>query len=166
MCLCATQQYLDKRLFVQLNGSRKVIGVLRGYDVRPSSSSSTPSISVPPLARRLRFRHQKNENKRYKGCGLWLIADGSVSCITGLPKHRPRRGGRGEERRGEGSDRDGGVFFSLSISLPLSLSLSLHTYTHSYITPLYPLRTYLPTYLHATDRHTYTPVAEKRRISS
>ena len=27
-------QYLDKRLFVQLNGSRKVIGVLRGYDVR------------------------------------------------------------------------------------------------------------------------------------
>lgn len=27
-------QYLDKRLFVQLNGSRKVIGVLRGFDVR------------------------------------------------------------------------------------------------------------------------------------
>lgn len=26
-------QYLEKRLFVQLNGSRKVIGVLRGYDV-------------------------------------------------------------------------------------------------------------------------------------
>ncbi|KAK5632676.1 hypothetical protein RRF57_008390 [Xylaria bambusicola] len=26
-------QYLDKRLFVQLNGSRKVIGLLRGYDV-------------------------------------------------------------------------------------------------------------------------------------
>ncbi|KAK8034205.1 hypothetical protein PG993_009200 [Apiospora rasikravindrae] len=26
-------QYLDKRLFVQLNGSRKVIGILRGYDV-------------------------------------------------------------------------------------------------------------------------------------
>ncbi|KAF4980150.1 hypothetical protein FZEAL_3769 [Fusarium zealandicum] len=25
--------YLDKRLFVQLNGSRKVLGVLRGYDV-------------------------------------------------------------------------------------------------------------------------------------
>lgn len=29
------RQYLDKRLFVQLNGSRKVIGVLRGFDVRP-----------------------------------------------------------------------------------------------------------------------------------
>jgi len=29
-------QYLDKRLFVQLNGSRKVIGVLRGYDVSRS----------------------------------------------------------------------------------------------------------------------------------
>ena len=26
-------QYMDKRLFVQLNGSRKVVGVLRGYDV-------------------------------------------------------------------------------------------------------------------------------------
>ncbi|CVK83604.1 hypothetical protein LB506_001036 [Fusarium annulatum] len=26
-------RYLDKRLFVQLNGSRKVIGILRGYDV-------------------------------------------------------------------------------------------------------------------------------------
>jgi len=26
-------KYMDKRLFVQLNGSRKVIGVLRGYDV-------------------------------------------------------------------------------------------------------------------------------------
>ncbi|GFP56529.1 hypothetical protein ACSS6W_004998 [Trichoderma asperelloides] len=27
------KKYLDKRLFVQLNGGRKVIGVLRGYDV-------------------------------------------------------------------------------------------------------------------------------------
>ncbi|KAK9248272.1 hypothetical protein V1506DRAFT_529490 [Lipomyces tetrasporus] len=27
------KKYMDKRLFVQLNGSRKVIGVLRGYDV-------------------------------------------------------------------------------------------------------------------------------------
>jgi len=27
------KKYMDKRLFVQLNGSRKVVGVLRGYDV-------------------------------------------------------------------------------------------------------------------------------------
>ncbi|KAI6251553.1 Small nuclear ribonucleoprotein G [Erysiphe necator] len=27
------KKYLEKRLFVQLNGSRKVIGLLRGYDV-------------------------------------------------------------------------------------------------------------------------------------
>jgi small nuclear ribonucleoprotein G len=40
-----TRQYLDKRLFVQLNGSRKVIGVLRGYDVR-SRSSFARGISV------------------------------------------------------------------------------------------------------------------------
>lgn len=27
-------QYMEKRVFCQLNGNRKVIGVLRGYDVR------------------------------------------------------------------------------------------------------------------------------------
>jgi hypothetical protein len=27
-------QYLEKRILVQLNGSRKVMGILRGYDVR------------------------------------------------------------------------------------------------------------------------------------
>jgi len=27
------KKYMDKKLFVQLNGSRKMIGVLRGYDV-------------------------------------------------------------------------------------------------------------------------------------
>ncbi|GAO51239.1 hypothetical protein G7K_5347-t1 [Saitoella complicata NRRL Y-17804] len=27
------KKYMDKRLFVQLNGTRKVVGVLRGYDV-------------------------------------------------------------------------------------------------------------------------------------
>jgi small nuclear ribonucleoprotein G len=27
-------QYMEKRLFVQLNGNRKVLGILRGYDVR------------------------------------------------------------------------------------------------------------------------------------
>ncbi|CAK47035.1 uncharacterized protein An16g07850 [Aspergillus niger] len=27
------QQYMEKRVFCQLNGNRKVIGILRGYDV-------------------------------------------------------------------------------------------------------------------------------------
>ncbi|RAO72638.1 uncharacterized protein BHQ10_008650 [Talaromyces amestolkiae] len=27
------KKYMEKRLFVQLNGNRKVIGILRGYDV-------------------------------------------------------------------------------------------------------------------------------------
>ncbi|ETN42733.1 uncharacterized protein HMPREF1541_01891 [Cyphellophora europaea CBS 101466] len=27
------KKYMEKRLFVQLNGARKVIGILRGYDV-------------------------------------------------------------------------------------------------------------------------------------
>lgn len=39
----SSRQYLDKRLFVQLNGSRKVIGILRGYDVR---ASNVPHICV------------------------------------------------------------------------------------------------------------------------
>lgn len=40
-------QYLDKRLFVQLNGSRKVIGVLRGFDVRiPSPETHSNSCLV------------------------------------------------------------------------------------------------------------------------
>lgn len=29
------KKYVDKRLYIQLNGSRKVTGTLRGYDVRP-----------------------------------------------------------------------------------------------------------------------------------
>lgn len=28
------EQYMEKRVFCQLNGNRKVIGILRGYDVR------------------------------------------------------------------------------------------------------------------------------------
>ncbi|KAL8823195.1 MAG: hypothetical protein Q9191_006085 [Dirinaria sp. TL-2023a] len=38
------KKYLDKRLFVQLNGSRKVIGVLRGYDVRIATSRVSQSL--------------------------------------------------------------------------------------------------------------------------
>lgn len=33
-------QYMEKRLFVQLNGNRKVLGILRGYDVRASIRSA------------------------------------------------------------------------------------------------------------------------------
>lgn len=38
--LADNPQYMEKRVFCQLNGNRKVIGVLRGYDVR----SITPSL--------------------------------------------------------------------------------------------------------------------------
>jgi small nuclear ribonucleoprotein G len=37
------KKYIDKRLFVQLNGSRKVIGVLRGYDVSFDFALLSPS---------------------------------------------------------------------------------------------------------------------------
>lgn len=33
--LTSSMQYMEKRVFCQLNGNRKVIGILRGYDVRP-----------------------------------------------------------------------------------------------------------------------------------
>lgn len=32
--LATNPQYMDKKLSVQLNGARKVIGTLRGFDVR------------------------------------------------------------------------------------------------------------------------------------
>lgn len=35
-------QYMEKRLFVQLNGNRKVLGILRGYDVRASILFTRP----------------------------------------------------------------------------------------------------------------------------
>ncbi|PGH03384.1 small nuclear ribonucleoprotein G [Blastomyces parvus] len=36
------KKYMEKRLFVQLNGNRKVMGVLRGYDV--CASPLTPYV--------------------------------------------------------------------------------------------------------------------------
>ena len=42
-------QYMEKRLFVQLNGNRKVIGILRGYDV---CTVYLPNLQSPGLANR------------------------------------------------------------------------------------------------------------------
>jgi hypothetical protein len=44
---------MEKRLFVQLNGNRKVIGILRGYDVRTMQ-----------FANHLHSRVLTNENDR------------------------------------------------------------------------------------------------------
>jgi len=57
---------MDKRLFVQLNGSRKVVGVLRGYDVcspLPSLPRSWLYRSFWTLCsmRRMKRRHLVNE---------------------------------------------------------------------------------------------------------
>ncbi|PGH33443.1 hypothetical protein GX50_03750 [[Emmonsia] crescens] len=43
------KKYMEKRLFVQLNGNRKVIGILRGYDVRASPHSSFASTTFLSL---------------------------------------------------------------------------------------------------------------------
>lgn len=81
VCLIALTdsfQYLDKRLFVQLNGSRKVIGVLRGYDVRTI----------------LRLTLLNTQQK--------------LTWDLGLPQHCTRRRGRGEGQRRESETRHGG----------------------------------------------------------
>ena len=46
-------QYMEKRVFCQLNGDRKVIGVLRGYDVRGRSYNPGFSYRAASLARYL-----------------------------------------------------------------------------------------------------------------
>ncbi|KAK5093906.1 hypothetical protein LTR70_004431 [Exophiala xenobiotica] len=57
------RKYMEKRLFVQLNGNRKVIGVLRGYDVsiiipaRPIYIQSSP-VQSTHLAPELTRLHQ------------------------------------------------------------------------------------------------------------
>ena len=60
---------MEKRLFVQLNGNRKVIGVLRGYDVRVFPSRSA------------RFINKKQWSE-------WL----AKNTRAGLHEHCPRRG--------------------------------------------------------------------------
>ncbi|OOQ81665.1 small nuclear ribonucleoprotein SmG [Penicillium brasilianum] len=43
------KKYMEKRVFCQLNGNRKVIGILRGYDVR-SNSLGVPGDRVAAFA--------------------------------------------------------------------------------------------------------------------
>ena len=40
------QKYLEKRVLVQLNGSRKVMGILRGYDVCITRTPNYPRIKL------------------------------------------------------------------------------------------------------------------------
>lgn len=78
---------MEKRLFVQLNGNRKVIGILRGYDV---SLFSCPL--VPPLP----FYNARQ-------------CDASRNHI---PRFRPRK----KHALGPGWGR-GGIGFSFSIPI-------------------------------------------------
>ncbi|EEP76700.1 conserved hypothetical protein [Uncinocarpus reesii 1704] len=43
------KKYMEKRLFIQINGNRKVIGVLRGYDVCHYPSSTCSELYSMPL---------------------------------------------------------------------------------------------------------------------
>lgn len=86
-------QYLDKRLFVQLNGSRKVIGVLRGYDVRASS---------PPVLN-----------------GVHPATDPRFAI--GVPQHRARRRRRREGQWRKGQARHGGMSWYRCLETRLTL---------------------------------------------
>lgn len=86
------RQYLDKRLFVQLNGSRKVLGVLRGYDVR-----DIPLV-FPSMIRSTSLKINTTNLERM-----------AKIYITGVPERRPRRCCGRESRRGESAVRDGGT---------------------------------------------------------
>lgn len=47
---------MEKRVFCQLNGNRKVIGILRGYDVRSIPHSiSCDRVAAPYVAQYLRY---------------------------------------------------------------------------------------------------------------
>lgn len=47
--LLTVAQYVDKRVYVQLNGSRKVEGVVRGYDVSVTKISSRLAALANPF---------------------------------------------------------------------------------------------------------------------
>jgi hypothetical protein len=86
-------QYLDKRLFVQLNGSRKVLGVLRGYDV----SIHGQKVICSPDQKLIQVRD------------------------LGLSQYCSRRRGRGEGWRGKGQTWDGSMYM-IRISIPETVS--------------------------------------------
>ena len=57
---------MEKRVFCELNGNRKVIGVLRGYDVRRTElcvfylSFKIPATQVLGYSQKLSIRHNGN----------------------------------------------------------------------------------------------------------
>lgn len=76
---------MEKRLFVQLNGNRKVIGILRGYDV----------IYIPMAL---------------PGLFFWPVHSSIASdFLTGLHEHCPRRRGGREIRWRKRSAGNGGM---------------------------------------------------------
>jgi len=59
-------QYLDKRVEVQLNGSRKVMGTLRGYDVslRINQYLRTASVLIHIFAGLLKYCPRRSDGKQ------------------------------------------------------------------------------------------------------
>jgi hypothetical protein len=80
---------MEKRVFCQLNGNRKVIGILRGYDVR-SIPSFIPSgrVAVPDTACRL--RKPGRFSPHWGVMRMWVISDSRANfTLSGLHEHCP-----------------------------------------------------------------------------
>jgi small nuclear ribonucleoprotein G len=69
---------MEKRLFVQLNGNRKVIGILRGYDVRGELLTLSRSKKILLLKR---LKHIAD--RRTKQVFLNIVLDEAVEEKTG-----------------------------------------------------------------------------------
>ncbi|RKL13946.1 hypothetical protein BFJ68_g6763 [Fusarium oxysporum] len=70
------KKYLDKRLFVQLNGSRKVIGILRGYDVSSIRAIIQTKLTETGLPEHCPRRSGggegwRREGENWHGCYPW-----------------------------------------------------------------------------------------------
>ncbi|KAI4149489.1 MAG: hypothetical protein L6R39_002498 [Caloplaca ligustica] len=82
------KKYLDKRLFVQLNGSRKVIGVLRGYDVRLNHSPISDCSIEDPAQRGPPFVLREVANFACEQVFLNVVLDDAVEEKAGGEKVR------------------------------------------------------------------------------
>ena len=68
---------MEKRLFVQLNGNRKVIGILRGYDVR----GELLTLSIQKILLLKRWKH--SADRPTKQVFLNIVLDEAVEEKAG-----------------------------------------------------------------------------------
>ena len=94
-------KYLDKRVFVALNGSRKVMGTLRGYDVRILPKSSTLRHELTYVQVFLNVVLDDAVEEKATGekvrIGMVVIRGNSVVMMEALDRIEEGRGGGGHQ---------------------------------------------------------------------